>query len=327
MARRPTSKEYRNLVEVFSSQRKPNFTEAAALVGVDRPVAEQAFKKGWAGDPITGKGALIPIRDILEQEAVTASSFRRQVLERMSVDQKEMLEAAIRDGAMQKALEGVVSSTFLTVIDKQMSSSLKMMSAAQPLVDRLVSQFMTMAREEEVSMVEIQAVLSFIAGYARETAFMFRTYSDVEKIRTTMLPEKPEEKDDVIDPEKLTPKDAVNSLLDMLTALKGALPEKRTGAAAPVVIDVTPQPSSAVSSSSSSSSHISSSSSSSKSSQSDDSSSSSQSSSSSDSSSSSNSSSSSSSSDSSSDSSSSESMSSSSSSGSRKKARLSLKDF
>lgn len=270
---RPSRAEYAELVETFRAQRKISFSEAAALVGVSREVAERAYKRGWAGnergrsrsdgtpgDP-TGRGALLPIRDVLEQEMVTAAGMRRQVLEKMTAEQKATLEAAIRDGAMQRALEGVVSGTFLNVIERQMASMLKMVDAAQPLVDRMIGHIVTQARVKELSVPEIQSILAFITGYGRETAALFRTYADVEKVRVGMAPEKVDEAVDRIDPSKLSPQQAVDDLLTMFGALKSALPEKKTPPSGGVVIDVEPQPQSSSSSRSSSSSSESSSSS------------------------------------------------------------------
>ncbi len=253
---RPSRDEYQNLLEVFRTQKKVNFTEAANFVGVPRETAERAYKRGWPGNKTTGYGALHPIRDVIEQETVTASAVKRQVLDKLGAEHEQILLKAMQDGVMQKALEGVVSSTFLAALDKQMQNVLKLVTATTPLVDKMVNQIMLLAADKGADKADIDTALSFVTSYGRETAFMLKTYAEVEKIRQATMPEKIEESKDVIDPSKLSPKEAIDAMLEMFQSAKAALPEMKMGAVAPTVIDVTPlgQSSSASSKLSSSSS-------------------------------------------------------------------------
>lgn len=179
---RPSLKVYTALVEVYRDQRKISHTEASIWAGVSRPTAEQAYFRGWRGDK-NGNGALAPIKDVLERMKVGAVRLREQIIESIADQNQQELAAAIRDGMTQRALEGVASRGLFQMLREQMEVAAQMQSAAQPLVERYLSQLRTMSRIKALSAPEIKSELSFIQAYIRETTGMAESYMRIEKLR------------------------------------------------------------------------------------------------------------------------------------------------
>lgn len=238
---RPSLKVYTALVEVYRDQLKVSHTEASVWAGVSRATAEQAYFRGWRGDK-NGNGALAPIKDVLERMKVGAVRLREQIIDSIAAQNHQELAAAIRDGMTQRALEGVASRGLFQMLREQMEVAAKMQSAAQPLVERYLSQLRTMSRIKALSAPEIKSELSFIQAYIRETTGMAESYMRIEKLRggfDTLPPDQKSQTDKMLS--EKTEVELIDSLHTLIRSVQKNLDDQTLSKKAKIIeVEATP---------------------------------------------------------------------------------------
>lgn len=237
MIPKPDLEDWQSWVEIFADG-KPTPSLVAALTGVPKEVIVKAWAVGWPGHKKTGRGALPPIREVIEQMHIAAAAQRAALDERLNDEQRQAIDEAIRDGATRKALEGLVTQSFLRAIDKQIQNSIKLLQAADPLVELVTSQIRTMAESKKVTMAEARGALQFVTGYVRETGAMMDSYIKIEKTRTEGAPIKESE----VSAEAKNPDKLIEELAGIIGGFRAIIQPK------PKVIDVQSSPSSSSSS-------------------------------------------------------------------------------
>jgi len=161
VARRAITQQlYNALVDAFRLQ-PGNYQNASKHAGCAWETAKRAWNQGW----VRQFSWAVPIKQILEEEAINSRAERARLHE---VDRLKQLE--IRDLARQDAVKANVEEAKLTSVSRQ--SALMMSAIAQPL---LAGAIVMVRRGVELMKQDTTATLPQILRYAESAANILRS--------------------------------------------------------------------------------------------------------------------------------------------------------
>lgn len=157
---RPTPALYEGLVKAFSTLGRAEYAAAGRLAKCSSTIAKRAWNDGWPQRDINDM-PMPPIKDLFQQEVLTARAARAQITRRLINRQAKLMQEAQDDATQQRAIEGMAVRSIMVAVDALARETVQF-TGILPKIQSKINELVQQALEDpEVPLSRLQQIITW----------------------------------------------------------------------------------------------------------------------------------------------------------------------